>query len=62
VKALVRSCMNTMPTSSIDAPDLRIIVRLQNDGRRAFRDIARALDIPEATIRTRFKTLQDQGT
>jgi Lrp/AsnC family transcriptional regulator, regulator for asnA, asnC and gidA len=37
-------------------------VRLQNDGRRAFRDIARALDIPEATIRTRFKTLQDQGT
>ena len=50
-----------MPTSSLDELDLRIIVELQDDGRRAFRDIARALDTPEATIRTRVKKLQDQG-
>jgi Lrp/AsnC family transcriptional regulator for asnA, asnC and gidA len=50
-----------MPTSSLDELDLRIIVELQDDGRRAFRDISRALDTPEATIRTRVKKLQDQG-
>jgi Lrp/AsnC family transcriptional regulator for asnA, asnC and gidA len=53
--------MSAMPTSSLDALDLRIIAELQNDGRRAFRDISRALDTPEATIRTRVKKLQDQG-
>jgi Lrp/AsnC family transcriptional regulator, regulator for asnA, asnC and gidA len=50
-----------MATSSLDDLDLRIIVELQDDGRRAFRDISRALDTPEATIRTRVKKLQDQG-
>jgi Lrp/AsnC family transcriptional regulator for asnA, asnC and gidA len=50
-----------MPTSSLDSLDMGIIRELQDDGRRPFREIARNLSVPEATVRTRVKRLQDQG-
>jgi Lrp/AsnC family transcriptional regulator, regulator for asnA, asnC and gidA len=51
----------TMTTSTMDALDFGIVRELQDDGRRAFREIARNLSVPEATVRTRVKRLQDQG-
>jgi Lrp/AsnC family transcriptional regulator for asnA, asnC and gidA len=50
-----------MPTSTLDTLDYEIIRELQDDGRRAFREIARNLSVPEATVRTRVKRLEDQG-
>jgi Lrp/AsnC family transcriptional regulator for asnA, asnC and gidA len=50
-----------MHTSSLDSLDIGIVRELQDDGRRAFREIARNLSVPEATVRTRVKRLQDQG-
>jgi len=50
-----------MPISSLDSLDLGIIRQLQEDGRRAFREIARHLEVPEATVRVRAKRLQEQG-
>ncbi|KXU33944.1 AsnC family transcriptional regulator [Ventosimonas gracilis] len=50
-----------MPTSSLDSLDLDIIRQLQENGRRAFREIARHLQVPEATVRVRVKRLQEQG-
>lgn len=44
---------------TLDAVDRKILLELQNDGRRAFRDIARQLDISEATVRWRVKRLRD---
>ncbi|GLZ86868.1 AsnC family transcriptional regulator [Metapseudomonas resinovorans] len=50
-----------MPTSILDPLDYEIVRELQEDGRRAFREVARNLSVPEATVRTRVKRLQDQG-
>jgi Lrp/AsnC family transcriptional regulator for asnA, asnC and gidA len=50
-----------MATSTLDPIDYGIVRELQEDGRRAFREIARNLSVPEATVRTRVKRLQDQG-
>ncbi|HVW68747.1 MAG TPA: Lrp/AsnC family transcriptional regulator [Steroidobacteraceae bacterium] len=50
-----------MSTSNLDPLDVQIVLELQDDGRRAFREIARNLSVPEATVRTRVKRLQDQG-
>lgn len=50
-----------MSISTLDDLDLGIVRELQLDGRRAFREIARNLEVPEATIRTRVKRMQDQG-
>jgi Lrp/AsnC family transcriptional regulator, regulator for asnA, asnC and gidA len=46
----------------IDQLDLKIIELLQGDGRIPFRDIARAIEAPEATVRYRIKRLLDGGT
>jgi Lrp/AsnC family transcriptional regulator for asnA, asnC and gidA len=51
----------TMPTSILDTLDYQIVRELQEDGRRAFREIARNVNVPEATVRTRVKRLQDLG-
>lgn len=51
-----------MSISSLDSLDYEIVRELQEDGRRAFREVARNLDVPEATIRARVKRLQDMGT
>lgn len=45
----------------IDQLDLKIIEVLQQNGRIPYRDIARAIDAPEATIRYRMKRLLDDG-
>ncbi|MGY4495510.1 Lrp/AsnC family transcriptional regulator [Pseudomonas sp. TE3610] len=50
-----------MPMSKLDALDTDIVRELQEDGRRPFREVARNLSVPEATVRTRVKRLQDQG-
>ncbi|HEV3427905.1 MAG TPA: Lrp/AsnC family transcriptional regulator [Paraburkholderia sp.] len=50
-----------MPTSILDTLDYQIVRELQEDGRRAFREIARNVNVPEATVRTRVKRLQDLG-
>lgn len=44
---------------TLDAVDRKILLELQTDGRRAFRDIARQLDVSEATVRWRVKRLRD---
>ncbi|MBC9953201.1 Lrp/AsnC family transcriptional regulator [Leucobacter sp. cx-42] len=51
-----------MAAQSLDALDRNIIRELKEDGRRSIRKIARNLDTPEATIRTRMRRLTDQGT
>ncbi len=45
----------------LDRLDREILRNLQEDGRRAFREIARSLGISEATVRTRFRRLQNSG-
>ncbi|WOD39622.1 Lrp/AsnC family transcriptional regulator [Nodosilinea sp. E11] len=45
----------------IDQLDLRIIELLQQNGRIPYRDIARAIETPEATVRYRMKRLLDDG-
>ncbi len=44
----------------IDELDARIIDRLQTDGRMSNTDLARALEVSEATIRGRIKRLTDE--
>lgn len=50
-----------MSISTLDPLDFGIVRELQEDGRRAYREVARNLSVPEATIRVRVKRLQDQG-
>ncbi|HEV7564315.1 MAG TPA: Lrp/AsnC family transcriptional regulator [Solirubrobacterales bacterium] len=45
----------------LDELDRSIISQLQEDGRRPFRAIAEALEVPEGTVRFRVKRLQEQG-
>ena len=45
----------------LDQLDKAIIVALERDGRRAYRDIARDLQVAEATVRTRVNRLIDSG-
>jgi Lrp/AsnC family transcriptional regulator for asnA, asnC and gidA len=45
----------------LDELDRAIIGQLQEDGRRPFRAIAKALSVPEGTVRFRVKRLQEQG-
>ncbi|MFW0796004.1 Lrp/AsnC family transcriptional regulator [Gordonia sp. CPCC 205515] len=48
-----------MSTYSLDDLDRGILRELEEDGRRAFREIGRTLGTSEATIRARVKRLQD---
>jgi len=45
----------------LDDLDRSILHALQLDGRRAYRDIARDLEVPEATVRFRANRLQRDG-
>jgi Lrp/AsnC family transcriptional regulator for asnA, asnC and gidA len=45
----------------LDRLDREIIRQLQEDGRRPFREIARSLGVSEATVRSRFRRLEDSG-
>lgn len=51
-----------MAELKLDDLDHAIIRELEQDGRRAFREIARTVDTSEATVRARVKRLQDSGT
>jgi len=44
----------------LDALDKAIIVALEDDGRRPFRDIARDLGVAESTVRSRVSRLQER--
>ena len=44
-----------------DGLDRDIVRLLEHDGRVAFREIARELDVSEATIRTRYRRLTESG-
>ncbi|MGW2897299.1 Lrp/AsnC family transcriptional regulator [Streptomyces sp. NPDC001212] len=48
-------------TIELDSLDRAIIAELEQDGRRAFREIARSLDVSEGTVRSRFRRLEDGG-
>lgn len=43
----------------LDDLDRQIVHELQRDGRRAFRDIGRHLGVPEATVRSRVRRMQE---
>jgi len=45
----------------LDEIDSQIISMLQEDGRRSFSDIAKAVGRTEVTIRRRVKRLKDAG-
>ena len=47
--------------ADLDPLDRQIITELESDGRRAVRDIARSLEVSEATVRGRVKRLQQSG-
>lgn len=49
-----------MQKASIDKLDRQIIAALARDGRIAYRELARALDVSEGTIRMRVARLQDE--
>ncbi|AQA18264.1 AsnC family transcriptional regulator [Halioglobus japonicus] len=46
----------------LDATDVGIIELLREDGRMAFRAIARELNITEATVRSRVRRLEESNT
>ncbi|MBW1598207.1 MULTISPECIES: Lrp/AsnC family transcriptional regulator [unclassified Streptomyces] len=48
-------------TGSIDAVSLAIIEQLQEDGRRPYAAIGKAVGLSEAAVRQRVQKLQDQG-
>ena len=45
----------------LDTLDQAIIMALEDDGRKAYREIARDLDVAEATVRSRVSRLTEQG-
>ncbi len=53
--------ISSLKEHDIDDLDLRIIELLQKNGRIPYRDIARNIDAPEATVRYRMKRLLDEG-
>ncbi|WP_162464275.1 MULTISPECIES: Lrp/AsnC family transcriptional regulator [unclassified Mycolicibacterium] len=48
-------------SDKLDELDRSILTHLQEDGRKPFREIGRALQVAEATVRTRVKRLQTAG-
>lgn len=46
----------------LDALDQSLIVALEHDGRRPYRDIARDLGVPEATVRSRVNRMLEAGS
>jgi Lrp/AsnC family transcriptional regulator, regulator for asnA, asnC and gidA len=45
----------------LDPLDRSILAHLQQDGRRPFREIGRALSVSETTVRSRVRRLQETG-
>jgi Lrp/AsnC family transcriptional regulator for asnA, asnC and gidA len=55
------ACPMTSPPPSLDAVDQQIVALLRIDGRMTFTEIAKRLDIPEATARYRVQRLLQSG-
>ena len=55
--------VNTRPRGPVQPDDLdrQIIALLRQDGRRSNREVARRLNVPEATVRYRVRRLTDSG-
>jgi Lrp/AsnC family transcriptional regulator for asnA, asnC and gidA len=53
--------LRTAPAIQPDVLDRQIITLLRSDGRRSNREIARRLDVPEATVRYRVRRLTESG-
>jgi Lrp/AsnC family transcriptional regulator, regulator for asnA, asnC and gidA len=51
----------SMPEVTLDELDRSIIAELQEDGRRAFREISRSLGVSEGTVRARVRRLEEAG-
>ncbi|QEU71964.1 Lrp/AsnC family transcriptional regulator [Streptomyces nitrosporeus] len=51
----------TGPSASVDAVSLAIIEQLQEDGRRPYAAIGKAVGLSEAAVRQRVQKLLDQG-
>jgi Lrp/AsnC family transcriptional regulator for asnA, asnC and gidA len=49
------------PEAGVDETDRGILRQLQDDGRRSFREIARAVGVSERTVRTRVRRMQEAG-
>lgn len=58
---VARDSKNTHGPSSIDAVSLAIIEQLQEDGRRPYGAIGKAVGLSEAAVRQRVQKLLDQG-
>ena len=50
-----------MANNPLEPLDRKILAALSHDGRRAYRDIARELDVSEGTVRQRLGRLIDRG-
>ncbi|MGB3485442.1 MAG: Lrp/AsnC family transcriptional regulator [Mycobacterium sp.] len=48
-------------SEKLDELDRSILVQLQEDGRRSFREIGRSLQVAEGTVRARVRRLQSAG-
>lgn len=48
-------------SAALDQLDRAIVEALQADGRAAFREIARGLNVAEGTVRNRYERLSDAG-
>lgn len=47
--------------TELDDLDRAIVAELEQDGRRAFREIGRSLNVSEGTVRSRFRRLEEAG-
>jgi Lrp/AsnC family transcriptional regulator for asnA, asnC and gidA len=54
--------MQESVTASLDDLDFAILTELQDDGRKSYTDIARALGVSIGTVRNRITRMVDDGT
>lgn len=60
-KLIMEYQMNNLATQEIDELDRAIIKELKKDGRQPARTIANALNASAVTVRSRIKSLEEQG-
>lgn len=61
VTSVARDSKKTTGSTSLDAVSLAIIEQLQEDGRRPYAAIGKAIGLSEAAVRQRVQKLQEQG-
>ena len=57
----ISSSKSRSQETPIDELNHSIIKLLQDDGRMAYKDVARALDVSEGTIRNRVQSMKQSG-